>query len=351
MYTTGLILSFFVGIATFIPFLKRSEWYVRAFDFPRLQILFVSGLSILFLLISEERSWDLYIPLGLNFICSVLQLFFILPYTPFLKKEVRNAEEYDENNSLSLLICNVNMHNKKNPSCLEKACEADPDLLFFVETDKWWENHLNDLEKDYPYTVKHPQDNTYGMLLYSRYELADSQVKFLVKNTVPSIHTKLVLPGGKIIELRMLHPEPPAPGEALTSKHRDAELIMIGKEVKELRAPVIVGGDLNDVAWSHTTRLFQRVSRLLDPRKGRGLYSTFHAGYPLFRWPLDHIFFSSHFSLVSLQKLGYTGSDHFPVFIKLHLDGIGEENAAPPRQQGDSKEADDKIKEGLQKRD
>src|SRR5690606_20912724 len=111
----------------------------------------------------------------------------------------------------------------------------------------------------------------------------------------------------------------PFPTENSRSTERDAELLLVAKEVKDMRSPILVVGDLNDVAWSYTTKLFQKISGLLDPRVGRGFYSTFHAQYPLARWPLDHIFTSSHFRLICIQRLKNIGSDHFPIFIKLQL--------------------------------
>ena len=57
-----------------------------------------------------------------------------------------------------------------------------------------------------------------------------------------------------------------------------------------------------------------------DPRVGRGFYHTFHAGIPFLRFPLDHLFHSNHFRLVEFRRLGYFGSDHFPVFGKLSLE-------------------------------
>jgi endonuclease/exonuclease/phosphatase (EEP) superfamily protein YafD len=79
-------------------------------------------------------------------------------------------------------------------------------------------------------------------------------------------------------------------------------------------------GDLNDVAWSHTTELFRKVSRLLDPRRGRGFYSTFSAHYWWLRFPLDYIFCSSDFGLVTMRRLPRFGSDHFAMFIQLQYE-------------------------------
>jgi endonuclease/exonuclease/phosphatase (EEP) superfamily protein YafD len=186
-----------------------------------------------------------------------------------------------------------------------------------VEADTWWQGELDVLARTYPHVVRQPQDNTYGMLLYSRLELVQPEVKFLVQSDVPSIHAQVKLRCGLLIELRCVHPRPPAPQEAHDSKPRDVELIIVGRELKQRAAPAIVLGDLNDVAWSRTNYQFQEISGLLDPRIGRGFYHTFHARYPFLRYPLDHCFHSKHFRLTSFKRLRAFGSDHFPVGIKL----------------------------------
>jgi endonuclease/exonuclease/phosphatase (EEP) superfamily protein YafD len=185
------------------------------------------------------------------------------------------------------------------------------------------------------------------MLLYSRLPLEDVEVDHLVQPDIPSIQARVRLPSGRRVWLNCVHPRPPAPGESDESLPRDAELLLVGQRVREATDPVIVCGDLNDVAWSRTTRLFQKVSRLVDPRKGRGLYSTFHAHVPLFRWPLDHVFHSDCFRLVALRRLGDVGSDHFPVFAALSYEPPAAiEQEAPEETRDDLQEAAETVEEG-----
>ena len=137
---------------------------------------------------------------------------------------------------------------------------------------------------------------------------------------------------------------PPSPTEADESTDRDGELVAVGHTAAKATYPTIVTGDLNDVAWSRTTRLFMKVSGLLDPRRGRGMFNTFHASYPFLRWPLDHVFHSKDFTLVSLQRLGFMGSDHFPILVELALTPCeGQDQESLEIDEEDLDEAEEKL--------
>jgi endonuclease/exonuclease/phosphatase (EEP) superfamily protein YafD len=106
-------------------------------------------------------------------------------------------------------------------------------------------------------------------------------------------------------------------------------------------------GGFNDVAWSRTT-LFQRISGLLDPRVGRILLILFMRTI-LYCAGLDHIFHSTDFGLVKMQRLSHIGSDHFPVYVVLQTGRIFEQIQEELEQtQDDEEEAQERYKKVLQ---
>jgi endonuclease/exonuclease/phosphatase (EEP) superfamily protein YafD len=331
---------------TVLPLFRSEYWVVRIFDFPRLQITIVfCGVFATYLLVREDPSTADHVFLGVLAVCLAYQLWRMWPYTPLHPRQVKRAEAYDEARTVSLLISNILQTNRDSGRLLGLVRELDPDIVMVVETDDEWAERLRELERDRPHVVKHPRSNTYGMVLYSRHPLVDPRVRFLVEDDVPSIHAGIRLPSGDEVLLRGLHPRPPAPGESTRSTERDAELMVVAKELEGRDGPSIVVGDLNDVAWSRTNDLFQKISGLLDPRIGRGFYSTFNANLPLIRFPLDHAFVSRHFRVAAFRVLPHVGSDHFPVYAKLTLSpSPADPNREPPAPTAsDQREADDKI--------
>jgi endonuclease/exonuclease/phosphatase (EEP) superfamily protein YafD len=320
-----IAIGFLMVVATVLPLLRKDAWWVRIFDFPRLQITFILIATLTaYLVLKWDSSLAENLFLVVLSVCLIYQSYMMYPYTPLARKQVQQSVNAKNDSGLSLLFANVLMDNRNVAKLKEIVSEVDPDIILTVETNEWWKEQLKGFERTYQYTAQQPQENTYGMLLYSRLELLNPKVKFLVQDDVPSIHTRVKLSSGKEIELRCLHPRPPFPTEDERSTERDAELLIVGKETKGMSSPVVVLGDLNDVAWSRTNYLFQDISGLLDPRIGRGFYHTFHAKYPFIRFPLDHFFHSNHFRLVDFRRLAYFGSDHFPVYIKLSYEPTAE---------------------------
>lgn len=318
MLTAIIICTVLTSLVTIVPLSKKTHWIIRGMDFPRVQIT-VFALALLIVIVTF---YNLETPLILvltttNSVCLIWQLWWVIPYTPLWPKEVLSAKNQSCERQISIITSNVLTPNRNANALIELVHKHQPDILVTLESDQWWQEQLKILETDMPYSVKCPLDNLYGMHLYSRLPLHDQEISFLVEEDVPSIHVSIELRTGEKVRAHFLHPAPPSPTENTESAERDAELIIVARSVANSKQPVIITGDLNDVAWSSTTHLFRKISGLLDPRIGRGMFNTFHVKYPFLRWPLDHLFHSKHFTLCSIERLPSIGSDHFPLHTSL----------------------------------
>lgn len=317
------------------------------FDYPHVQLTILTLVALLvYFFRFDLHNWRDYTFVIVLAVCFLLQLTKIYPYTPFAENEVRYHTATEPQRSLSILATNVLQKNDEYDMVVGEIFKYDPDLLIFTETNTQWQNELRERLKnyDYDYRMEMPLDNTYGMLVYSRFELLDPEIKFLLEDSIPSMHAKLVMPSREIVELHIIHPTPPMPPHDASSTDRDAQMMMVAKMAKKSKLPVIVAGDFNDVAWSETTQLFKDVSGLLDPRIGRGFYNTYNANSWLMRWPLDHLFVSEEFRLVTMEVGDDVESDHFPLYAKLSLEpGVRAVQIAKPASEKDMKEADKQI--------
>ncbi|WP_339877211.1 endonuclease/exonuclease/phosphatase family protein [uncultured Algoriphagus sp.] len=342
------ILSAFFILATFFPLIKLDYWWVRVFDYPRLQKLVITISLIVwwFLTHNKQSNLERNIWIAVLIITSSYLVTKVLPFTPLGKKMIETVP-YSPESGIHILVGNVYQYNTEYGKAVSLVKTVDPDLIFFVETDKAWEKCLSEIEKDYPTQIKIPLDNTYGLLLYTRMEIVRQEINYLIDDEIPSLELDVKLRNGEIITIYAIHPTPPVPGENTKSTERDAEILLVGKKSKDNNKPSLVIGDLNDVAWSYTTELFLKNSEMADPRRGRGLFNTFHAKVPLFRWPLDHIFLSDDFGLGGMKVEEGIGSDHFPISLKAVLTTTNDTDTLKANEE-EKEEAREKISNGVE---
>jgi endonuclease/exonuclease/phosphatase (EEP) superfamily protein YafD len=334
---------------TLINFSSHPHWYIRGWDFPRVLIAALAvAVGAAWAWTCQWQWWDWVFLASLAGVVGI-QLWNIFPYTPLARRQVHRTERAeDQRASIRLVATNVLMENREFGKWRDVIRAADPDVILAVEVDDtWMERAVRPLVADWPHVVAEPRDNHFGMVLLSRLELVSPEVRHLVQKDIPSIHCGVRLPGGEVVDLHCLHPRPPEPVEDQDSAPRDAELVLVGRAIGDDPAdrPTIVTGDLNDVAWSHTTRLFLRLSGLLDPRIGRGFFNSYNAKNPLFRFPLDHFFHSSDFRLIELRRLASVGSDHFPMYLALSYEPTRKHEQPEPKEDAADREQSEEMLE------
>ncbi len=337
--------SIFLILATLIPLIRHDFWLFRVFEYPRLQKLSLNAVTIIIILLFYfPDNVKTKLVVVLLFMNLLYLIYLVLPFTIFGKKQIIKSRHPAGVNNITLLIANVYQENRRSADYHALIKKCNPDIILMVETNDWWQQEMDTIRSEYQYEVKVPLENTYGMLFYSRLRVHNGTIRYLVEHDIPSIETDVELRSGQYVKVYCLHPKPPVPQENPRSTERDKEILLVADKAKSCEYPVIVMGDLNDVAWSYTTELFGKVSGLLDPRRGRGFFNSFNAKYFFLRFPLDHIFCSTDFSLTSIKRMESCGSDHFPMCVNLQYDPESKnKNEEPVADAEDKEKASEKI--------
>ncbi len=313
------VITVIVCVFAVMPYIERRIWWIRAFDFVRIQGFF---LALLLLLIAPFVLGALstvdYVMLIIIAACLWVQIYYLYPYTRWHKKEVSDFDPKNSQVRFKLLVSNVLMKNSHYSALLDLVRQQQPDIVLCMETNQQWHKAIQKMVSDYPHQISQPNERMYGMHVLSKFNLSDIQVNHLVQDFVPSVHVCIDINGHQVLA-HFMHPAPPSPSENDESTERDAELLALAEKLNGMTEPLLVAGDLNDVPWSKPLRAFKRISGLRDVRIGRCFLNTFHASIPILRWPLDHVFVSRHFQLIDLQRHKLNGSDHFSVTAHLSL--------------------------------
>ena len=163
------ILFFLLSLPAFLPATKIQHWSIRGYDFTRIQWFIVQATGFFGWLFFSNNKTDIDYALGCLLLSACMyQLKHILPFTRLGKKQTFEGP-ISKHNTLAVLTANVLEHNDNKVGLLQLIKETQPDIILAMETDQKWEKALEELSKEtYPYSVRQPQDNFYGMHLYSR---------------------------------------------------------------------------------------------------------------------------------------------------------------------------------------
>ena len=348
------IAIFLAAVVTLLPHATSGQWFVRLCDAPRVQLLVLLIIPALCLAIPSIRNhsrieyWTL---LSTMFLVVIWQGWHIIPYTRLYPRQVAQADEQDDN-LIRFMISNIEKTNENFEEIIQIIKKQNPDVLLIIEINASQLKSLQTLKDNFGYHCDVIRDEGLGLALWSKLPLKETQIRHLVSDRRASIFTKITSDSGQTFRFAGIHPTPPGLVDSTgddrrNSRVRDAELAIVAREVSDSGSmPWVVTGDFNDVAWSHTTRLFARVSGLKDPRIGRKLLNTFHAKYPPLRFPIDQVYCSEGSLVNRFERVYMPGSDHFSVVVELSLPL--KTDTSSDAQGDDLAETKEKIQQGEQ---
>ena len=302
-------------VVALLPFVGTRWWLVRLLDFPRLEFGIVT-LALLVLVILFTRAYPrAVLALAVTALVALGADGLVLwPYRPLAHLAVASGA-CPADRSLVVMIANVLFTNRQSQTLLDEVRAEKPDLFLAMEIDDWWDRTLEPLSADMPYGATKITGSYYGIRLFSRLPLTDTDVRFLAGRETPSVVATVKLRDGEAATFLGIHPRPPLVEQSALP--RDAELYAAAAILRGRDGPAVMAGDLNATPWEDAVQRTRRIAGLVSPRRGYGYVYSFDAQSWWAKWPLDQIDYKPGFTALSLERLAPVGSDHYPYVVRL----------------------------------
>jgi endonuclease/exonuclease/phosphatase (EEP) superfamily protein YafD len=219
--------------------------------------------------------------------------------------------------TVRLMLANVHIHNPQHERFLQLVREESPDVVLVLEVGRAWGKSLESLAADYPFRLDRIREDSFGIALYSRLKLEDSEVREIGPAEVPSILARVDCGNGTRVQLLGTHPLPPISGEYASL--RNEQLRAAGHVANSLPRPTVLLGDLNITSWSPWFGDIVEESSLRDSRQGFGVQPTWPGSAAWYGIPIDHVLVSPEVVIQQRRVGPDIGSDHRPVIIDLFV--------------------------------
>ncbi len=252
-------------------------------------------------------------------LCLVFTLFFVALIAPWYLAQSPQPTSSDPN--LRVLTANVHSINEQTSLLLDLVVQEDPDIVMIQELSPMWVRALQSLRDAYPYHVERGRPDHFGIGLYSRWPLENSEVFNLADDRYPAIRADIQV-NGRLISVLNMHTMPPLTSAAF--ELRNAQLAAAGEFANGVDDLAIVAGDLNITMWSPYYRALESKSELRNVRRGFGIIPTWPANLPLLGLALDHVLASPDILVVDVEPGPDIGSDHLPLLVELFVPELDE---------------------------
>ena len=214
---------------------------------------------------------------------------------------------------LRVLSLNVLTANTQKQRVLDFIKREDADVVFLMEVDSEWEAALEPLRERYPHRLVEAREDNFGVAFLSRLGTADLKTISLGAAAEPTI-TATLTHAGREFRFIGTHPLPPV-GAQYAAWQLD-QMESLADEVRRLRAPVLLAGDLNSTPWGWVYRQFTAASGLGPRSVDRTWRATWYR-LPGLGVPIDHILCTAEMQLTRREVGPDVGSDHRPLSARV----------------------------------
>jgi endonuclease/exonuclease/phosphatase (EEP) superfamily protein YafD len=228
---------------------------------------------------------------------------------------------------VKLLVANVHVGLTDVRPLLQLIRSESPDVIGIIELSPATAAALAELSADYPLQLNQPQDDPFGIGLWTRMPGAKMELSLAPPLELPVLQMTTPTPA---LKLWLVHPFPPlgARGSQARDQQLSALALAVGPDPLAL-----VAGDLNTSPWSAAYRQLRADTRLQDSRAGHWPWPTWYARggiSALLAVPIDHVLHGSAWRVLEWRVGPDIGSDHRPVIVTLAV-AVPDNGAAEPR--------------------